>query len=1237
MDKITPLAQLSLRGFLTLAYIAMASFSLSAQDDDTEEEIFELSPFTIETEQDDGYQATATLAGTRVRTDLRDLASSISVVTEQFLKDTAATSNESLLIYTTNTEVGGAGGNFSGVGTSGEEGNQLLAPSTNTRIRGLSAADNTRNYFVTDIPWDSYNVDRVDLQRGPNSILFGVGSPAGIINTGTIIPFFDNEGEYEVRVDGEGSFRQSLDYNHSVIDDVFAVRIAALMDHEKFQQEPAFEDDERLYLSFVFNPDWFGEEVHTTIRGNFESGDIDANRPRMLPPVDAITPFFDPAGNNGRVWDPAWAWTYNAQIDRGNSGNVIPGYSYHAPWLGQELNKLLSRAPTMMINNGQPGWTDFKTIDASEVFAINSTGDRDQQISGFADITRPNSIAAFNEYTKNANAVNPGSFPGASKNYYRDKVLSDPSIFDFYNQLIDGDNKREWSEWKAYNLSFSQTYFGNRLGWEFVYDYQDLERGSEMLFDGGNPELNVDVNSHIEGTPTFYTITDSPVAGAFPNGWADPSTVTGGTINPNAGRALISDDDGQGQIQQRERENLRFTAYAEINGSDFFEEESFLAKLIGRNVFTGLIARDERNEFDHQYDLFGLAPEIAQLQGEPISIGGQRGVAYAVYLSDDLRGRSSASGLNLSGLRHKIDVPSTAVVRYFDSNWNSNVDPAAPYVRPVDGSIITQSENPANYVGWTQAEIPVYSAARGDIDELTTGASRLTEILESQALTWQGYWFDGNLVPTVGWRKDKIESWGVSGDSDPQTNVTEYRFDNPKPDETLEAEGETVTWGIVGHLPEAWRQHLPEGMDLSVFYNESENFQAVNRVGFDGSPLPNPTGESKDYGFVVSALDNRLRFKVTWYETKLQNATNPASGSNSAELGPSNWFAWNIEGWIVNKAYKAERFLNGLSAGNPGESNYAAADAGQSGNPDWNSHPFPDEMLNHPTYIQQLAAIQHVYDTIAPQSFFDGYGFPVDVSAAQGTFEDRARMINGGDWDHNRYFADLQPGGGGRINGLAPTSTINNLSEGVEFELIAQPIDNWSIAINASKTEAKRTSLGEAFVNFVEGQKERFDGPSGDLRLWWGSDRTIREYYDDMIYQAYLFQQEANGTQSTEIRPWRFNLVTNYEFVDSKFEGANVGMALRWQDDAILGYRLDDEDRLNPNDPIKGGAEGVVDAWVGYERRITDKVDWRIQLNMRNIGKDDRLVPITVNPDGSPAAQRISQGMTWTLTNTFSF
>ena len=149
-----------------------------------EEEAITLSPLLVSADEDKGgYQATSNLAGTRVRTDLKDVASAISVVTGQFLQDTGAKNSADLLVYTPSTEVAGIRGNFSGV--AGSRIYQENSVNTSTRVRGLDSADNTRDYFLTDIPWDGFNVGRVDLQRGPNSILFGVGSPAGIINTST--------------------------------------------------------------------------------------------------------------------------------------------------------------------------------------------------------------------------------------------------------------------------------------------------------------------------------------------------------------------------------------------------------------------------------------------------------------------------------------------------------------------------------------------------------------------------------------------------------------------------------------------------------------------------------------------------------------------------------------------------------------------------------------------------------------------------------------------------------------------------------------------------------------------------------------------------------------------------------------------------------------------------------------------------------------------------------------------
>ncbi|MFM8335593.1 MAG: TonB-dependent receptor, partial [Opitutaceae bacterium] len=121
-----------------------------------------LTPFVVEESEDRGYAATSTLAGTRLRTELRDVGAAISVVTAQFLADTASTNVRDLLVYTTNTEAGGFEGNFSGVDTGNRFSSAestLQNPQNSTRVRGLAGADLTRDFFLTNIPMDSYNTE----------------------------------------------------------------------------------------------------------------------------------------------------------------------------------------------------------------------------------------------------------------------------------------------------------------------------------------------------------------------------------------------------------------------------------------------------------------------------------------------------------------------------------------------------------------------------------------------------------------------------------------------------------------------------------------------------------------------------------------------------------------------------------------------------------------------------------------------------------------------------------------------------------------------------------------------------------------------------------------------------------------------------------------------------------------------------------------------------------------------
>ena len=117
-----------------------------------------------------------------------------------------------------------------------------------------------------------------------------------------------------------------------------------------------------------------------------------------------------------------------------------------------------------------------------------------------------------------------------------------------------------------------------------------------------------------------------------------------------------------------------------------------------------------------------------------------------------------------------------------------------------------------------------------------------------------------------------------------------------------------------------------------------------------------------------------------------------------------------------------------------------------------------------------------------------------------------------------------------------------------------------------------------------------------------------------------------------------------------------MGGALRMEAGRILGYAFDPNfvnvnstdpnysavtlvthGGLNVNEPFKGPTDTHVDAWVGYQRKLTKRVNWRIQLNMSNVGEKDSLVPAQYEPDGSIALERIQEGMGYRLENSFDF
>jgi len=75
-----------------------------------------------------------------------------------------------------------------------------------------------------------------------------------------------------------------------------------LNDSEKYEQHYAYNKSKRYFGALRFDPKLFGEGNTTSIRANFEKGQVRSNNPRQLPPVDEITPFSSPGPDaNGNL------------------------------------------------------------------------------------------------------------------------------------------------------------------------------------------------------------------------------------------------------------------------------------------------------------------------------------------------------------------------------------------------------------------------------------------------------------------------------------------------------------------------------------------------------------------------------------------------------------------------------------------------------------------------------------------------------------------------------------------------------------------------------------------------------------------------------------------------------------------------------------------------------------------------------------------------------------------------
>lgn len=269
------------------------------------EEVIELSPFSV-VANTKGYQSFNTLSGTRLKSKLADLAASITVVTKQQMLDTAVLDINDVFRYEASTEGTNNFTSFNRNRSGGVNDQVQSDPQKANRIRGVSAsgqstggANTAFGNFATNnnIPFDLYNVESIEVLRGPNSNIFGLGASSGTVN---VVPTQANPDRKSysatVRFDDWGGHRESINLNQPLIPGKMAIRVAAVNEAKGYTRQPAAEEIHREFATMLYRP-----FKNTTIRLIGERYNNAHRRPNSITPRDTTAEW---KANGSPTWDP---------------------------------------------------------------------------------------------------------------------------------------------------------------------------------------------------------------------------------------------------------------------------------------------------------------------------------------------------------------------------------------------------------------------------------------------------------------------------------------------------------------------------------------------------------------------------------------------------------------------------------------------------------------------------------------------------------------------------------------------------------------------------------------------------------------------------------------------------------------------------------------------------------------------------------------------------------------------
>ena len=377
-------------------------------------ETIEMSVFNVQAQRDEGYQAANTVSGSRLNTSLMDTAAAISPFTAEFIEDLGLNTLGDILSFAGNVEM-----------ESTDHTQYRYAGGSNgtINIRGLGASVSI-NFVGSNIPVDMYNIDRVEVASGANSIIFGMGAQGGAItntykrahlqrNTFKLMSAMaTNDGSGYADGPSWNYKRTTLDYNIVLIPRQMSIRLLGLYQDgaNNSWRRWMFHQEKRINPAIMIKP-----AKNTNIHMRFEAGSIKQGRTRNWNAADQYS---------------AWDMAGRPIMEGFGAAYALPtitidtpkGTSYEQP----TTTALRTGAPVYVFVMNNTTMYDYRrAYQSTSIYRVNPDMDT---LGDVAQISAPESISPYSYST-----AGPGGYH--NEKFQNWEIVADQRIGKFNFEL----------------------------------------------------------------------------------------------------------------------------------------------------------------------------------------------------------------------------------------------------------------------------------------------------------------------------------------------------------------------------------------------------------------------------------------------------------------------------------------------------------------------------------------------------------------------------------------------------------------------------------------------------------------------------------------------------------------------------------------------------------------------------------------------------------------------------------